>query len=104
MSEEDKQEIRELSRSVNEMQLALARFQSHLESELGNNTRGLNSLKKEVDEIRGKFFGDNGVIIKLDRLDQTEKRRRIWDKAFIGAAAVLIIKIIYDIVTNMPKV
>lgn len=105
MSETERQEIKELAKQVGEMQLTLARFQSHLESELGNNTRGLNDLKKDIEVINNKVFGkdsNSGIIIDVDRLKQSDSRNKIWQKAFVGSTAAIIVKFVYDLVSSMP--
>lgn len=106
MSESNLQELRDLSKGLNELNLTMTRLQSHLESEMGNNTRQLNELSEKITKINHKIFGNGteGILIKLDRIEQREARRKMWDKAFIGAAAVMIVKIIYDIFSNLPSV
>lgn len=106
MSESNLQEIRDLQKSLNELTIIVTRLQSHLESEMGNNTRQLNDLSDKITKINHRIFGNGseGILIKLDRIEQRENRRRMWDKAFIGAAAVMIVKIIYDIFSNLPSV
>lgn len=99
MSETERQEIRELAKQVGEMQLTLARFQSHLESELGNNTRGLSDLKNDIESIKSKMF-DN--LMDVDRLKQSDSRNKIWQKAFVGSTAAIIVKFVYDLVSSMP--
>lgn len=106
MSESNLKEIRDLGKSLNDLSIAVVRLQSNLENEMGNSAKHLNELSEKITRIDHKIFGNGveGMAIKLDRLEQRECRRKMWDKAFIGAAAVMIVKIIYDIFSNLPSV
>lgn len=52
------------------MEKQMARVVSHLESEVGN-------LTKHINDFSNLLNGNEGIILRLDRLWEAEKRR-VW--------------------------
>jgi len=104
MSETNSQDIRDLTEQIHDLNLTMVKLQSHLESELGENTRQLNNAADQIKAINHKIFGNGkeGILIKLDRLEQASQSRKKWEKGFIGATCVLVIKIAFDVVKAFP--
>lgn len=79
-----------LLQKLHEMELQVARLESHLQSELGNLRRLLDDLHSSVDKTHSNLFGNNdslGIRGRLDRLEQSESSRKWW----VQAMAVVIL-------------
>lgn len=104
MSADHDNDINRFLDQMHELNLTIVKLQSHLESELGNNTRQLNDLSEKITKINHKIFGNGteGIIIKIDRLEQNDLSRKKWERGFVAGTCVLVIKIAYDIIVSFP--
>lgn len=102
MSDSESNQIKELTKALNELNLSFVRLQSHMESELGNNTRQLSDVSDKLKSINHKMFGngsnDIGVLMRVDRLEQSAERRRKVDYVVLVSAMGLVFKIVYDLI------
>lgn len=94
-------EVSELKRSIEELKLELSKVQSHVQSELGNIGRILQDLNKQQEKTNHRIFGNGseGLILKVDRLEQDSKRSSIWRNAAIGAVVATLIGLIFQAIS-----
>jgi len=95
------EEVKELKEAIGDLEKNIFKMQAHVESELGNTSRILGDLSKQITKIEHRVFGNGseGLIIKVDRLEQAEKRSEHWKKVAGGAVLVIIIDILAKAIT-----
>jgi hypothetical protein len=88
------------------LSVQVARIETHLKNELGT-TAEPGSLRKEINDLTSEFRalrkvivgnGLPGVISRLDRVEQNEKRRKLILSAACVSVVGLIVKAIWEII------
>lgn len=94
------QDIKELEKQINVLTLTVAKLNSHLESEQGNNERRFDNLDKKITKVDHRVFGNGseGLTLEIDRLKQTAQQTKSWNKYLFTAICALAVKIGYDII------
>lgn len=92
--------INDLRNDFTEMKLQVSKLESHLESEQGNAKRQSENFDKRSTKLEHKVFGNGkeGLEIRIDRLEQAEKRAKNWNKYLLTAICALAVKIGYDLI------
>lgn len=90
---------------IQSLKLQLLRLESNAESEKGTLSRITDGLRKEISLIEDKYFSilfdrENGFLIELDRLIQSEKNRKKWQFFAICQSIVLLSEILFNIIVR----
>lgn len=84
---------------IEKLKLQLERLKSHVESEGGTQSREWQRIRQDIKDLDKKFtdifFGDGngkkGIMIKLDRIDQTSttlKKILYWVAGTVGGILI----------------
>lgn len=70
----------EISRELRDIKSQADRTSSHLESEIGNINRQFGDLRASISKMSNIVYGndgnsESGLLIRFDRLEQSQKRR-----------------------------
>lgn len=87
---------------LKKIELQLARLVSHIESEQEKNEYYRADIKRVVERHEHTLFGNGreGLNTRVDRLEQDKKRKESHSLVLYSTAAGLILKTIWDFITN----
>jgi|SRR5438046_4451910 len=93
-----------INERLQSLELSNARIISHLESEKGTWERYTTALYKIIDHLKETtdehekiLYKEPGILIKLDRLEQSNKEKSTNIRMIWGALTGFIAKIVYDL-------
>lgn len=94
-------EMTKVDDRLRSLELQQQKSSTHLEAEVGNLVRLMSEIRDIIKRHDTMFFGSNGnigLMTRLDRLEQSEKSRQWLQRAAIATSIALVIKILWDII------
>lgn len=96
-------EMSKIEERLRALELQQERTATHLAGEVSNMVKLMSEIRDIIKRHDTMFFGSNGnvgLLTRIDRLEQSEKSRK-WALHAAGATALgLLVKVLWDIITR----